>query len=61
MTREEIIQLIKENMEMGVAYQPQYHGGERGPLYLVLRFDGEIVASLDAHHLSRVGHDEVWP
>lgn len=60
MTRDEIIALIKDNITLDVDYQPQYHGGERGPLYLVLKFDGEVFASLDAHHLSRVGHDEVW-
>tara|TARA_R110000868_G_scaffold369676_1_gene633059 strand:- start:107 stop:292 length:186 start_codon:yes stop_codon:yes gene_type:complete len=61
MTRDEIIQLIKENVEITVAHQPQYHGGEKGPLYLVLTFGGEVISSMDAHHLSRVGEDEVWP
>lgn len=61
MTREELVQLLKDNVTLAVQHMPQYHNDQQGPLYLVLKFGDEVIDSIDAYHLSRVGEEEIWP
>ena len=57
-TRDIIADYLKNCLTFELGYCPEFHGGERGPLYLVVKLGDERIATIDRRMLDAVGKEE---
>ena len=60
--REVLRQYLKDNLSIEARNMPQYHGGEKGPLYLALVLEDKVITSLDSRTVRAIvdGKEDSW-